>query len=248
MVIAACLAVAASAVKPMVVEAELVSPSDQPGIGTSIRHESLSNEKTVTRLAYARRPAPIRRGPHAEFRTIGRLEFLTTEGRALPYLALARQTRTPGVAWIEIRVPGRPNGRTGWVRASALSSLRTVYGRLVVSRKKLRATLYGRRGEVRWRAPVGIGRPGLATPKGRFWITERLRAIGGAAYGPYAFGTSAFAPHLTDWPGGGVIGIHGTDQPGLIPGRPSHGCIRLRNSDIRVLRRKLDVGTPLTIE
>ena len=37
---------------------------------------------------------------------------------------------------------------------------------------------------------------------------------------------------MTDWPGGGIVGIHGTSQPGLIPGKISHGCVRLKNADI----------------
>jgi lipoprotein-anchoring transpeptidase ErfK/SrfK len=49
------------------------------------------------------------------------------------------------------------------------------------------------------------------------------------------------------WPGGGVIGIHGTDQPQLIPGRPSHGCIRLRDVDIVRLWPLIEVGTPIEI-
>jgi lipoprotein-anchoring transpeptidase ErfK/SrfK len=44
-----------------------------------------------------------------------------------------------------------------------------------------------------------------------------------------------------------VIGIHGTSQPGLLPGRVSHGCIRLRNADVLRLGRELRVGTPITI-
>ena len=67
-------------------------------------------------------------------------------------------------------------------------------------------------------------------------------------YGPVAFGTSALSNVETDWPGGGVIGIHGTDEPQLIPGHPSHGCIRMRNGDVERLSRLLPVGTPLTIE
>jgi lipoprotein-anchoring transpeptidase ErfK/SrfK len=66
-------------------------------------------------------------------------------------------------------------------------------------------------------------------------------------YGPLAFGTSARSSVLTDWPGGGFIGIHGTDAPELIPGRVSHGCIRLRNDDILRLGRLMPVGTPVTI-
>ena len=78
-------------------------------------------------------------------------------------------------------------------------------------------------------------------------MTEKLRAIGGPFYGPYALATSAYAPTLTDWPGGGEVGIHGTDEPQLIPGRPSHGCIRVRNSDIARLWPLVKVGTPIEV-
>src|SRR5436305_485615 len=75
----------------------------------------------------------------------------------------------------------------------------------------------------------------------------RPRALSGnPIYGPYAFGTGAYSV-LSDWPGGGVIGIHGTDQPELIPGRPSHGCIRVPDSAITRLWRLMPVGTPVTI-
>jgi lipoprotein-anchoring transpeptidase ErfK/SrfK len=66
-------------------------------------------------------------------------------------------------------------------------------------------------------------------------------------YGPVAFGTSARSPSATDWPAGGYVGIHGTDAPALIPGRVSHGCIRLRNTDILELARHMPVGTPVRI-
>lgn len=46
-------------------------------------------------------------------------------------------------------------------------------------------------------------------------------------YGPLAFGISARSAVLTDWPAGGFVGIHGTDRPDLLPGRVSHGCIRM---------------------
>ena len=62
-----------------------------------------------------------------------------------------------------------------------------------------------------------------------------------------AFGTSARSSVLTEWPDGGFVGIHGTDAPQLIPGRVSHGCIRLRNPDILRLARLMPVGTPVTI-
>ena len=78
-------------------------------------------------------------------------------------------------------------------------------------------------------------------------MLEKLRTLNAPAYGPYALGTSAYAPTLSEWPGGGVVGIHGTDEPQLIPGRPSHGCIRMRDGDVSRLWHIISLGTPIDI-
>jgi lipoprotein-anchoring transpeptidase ErfK/SrfK len=75
-------------------------------------------------------------------------------------------------------------------------------------------------------------------------IDPRHTGFDNPFYGPVAFGTNARSPVLTDWPGSGFIG---TNRPELLPGRVSHGCIRLRNSDILALARLMPVGTPVTI-
>lgn len=117
---------------------------------------------------------------------------------------------------------------------------------LRVNRRTLRATLY-RSGRKVWQSRIGVGAPSTPTPRGRFWIRTRLRNLAGSAiYGPWAFGTGAYSV-LSEWPGGGVIGIHGTNQPELIPGRPSHGCIRVTNRNIRRLVRLMPIGTPVRI-
>jgi lipoprotein-anchoring transpeptidase ErfK/SrfK len=78
-------------------------------------------------------------------------------------------------------------------------------------------------------------------------VRLKLAGFDDPFYGPVAFGTSARSAVLTDWPGGGYIGIHGTNAPELLPGRVSHGCVRMRNEDIVELGRLMPVGTPLTI-
>jgi lipoprotein-anchoring transpeptidase ErfK/SrfK len=78
-------------------------------------------------------------------------------------------------------------------------------------------------------------------------VTEKFHVRSAPVYGTRAIGTSAYAPGLTDWPGGGVVGMHGTNEPGLVPGRPSHGCIRLRNAAINRLYRLVPKGTPIEI-
>ncbi len=96
-------------------------------------------------------------------------------------------------------------------------------------------------------APIGIGQARWPTPPGRFIIRNKLTKYASATYGPIAFGTSARSATLTDWPAGGYIGIHGTNQPNLIPGQISHGCIRLRNTDIHKLAQLMPIGTPVLI-
>ena len=208
----------------------------------------LSDEAKLSRWAYPAREALVRTAPSDQARVIARLRILTEDRLPETYLLLTRHVGAGKTNdWVRLRVPGRPNGRTGWVPRDALGSFHRVRTAITVDRRRLRVTVR-RRGRIVFRAPVGIGTPSTPTPAGRFWIREKFRvAGGGGVYGPRALGTAAYAPRLTDWPSGGVIGFHGTNQPGLIPGRPSHGCIRLRNHDISRFYRLVPVGTPLRI-
>jgi lipoprotein-anchoring transpeptidase ErfK/SrfK len=209
-------------------------------------HVRLSNETTFTRSANAIAAAYAYARPSVKAHRVGRLRLLTEDGFPEVYVMLAGERDAHGAAWVRIRLPQRPNNVTGWVRARALGPGHTVHTRLVVDRHALRITLYDN-GRRRFRARVGMGAPGTPTPAGSFWIREKFHVSGNPLYGPRAMGTAAYSNVLTDWPGGGVIGIHGTSEPGLIPGRPSHGCIRLRNADVERLYALTPVGTPLRV-
>jgi hypothetical protein len=216
------------------------------GLEGPLGNERLSDELRLTRYAGAVRRADILARPEPGARRTGRLRFLTEDGPFETYLTLASAVDARGSIWVRIRVPGRPNGRTGWVPRDALGPLRAVRTHLRVNRTTLRATLY-RDGRRIWSSPIGVGAAATPTPAGRFWIRTRLpRLRGDPLYGPYAYGTAAYSV-LSDWPGGGVVGIHGTDQPQLIPGRPSHGCVRVPNAAISRLWRLMPVGTPVRI-
>jgi hypothetical protein len=206
----------------------------------------LSDEKLITRWVNAQALAKIHLSPQTSSRTITRLRFFTEDRLPEVYPVLGARMDSDGRRWVNIRIPKRPNGKTGWVLDEMVSQFYIVKTALVVDRKKLKATLF-KSGKQIWSARVGIGKPGTPTPKGQFWIRERLKGIGGSSvYGPWAFGTSAYS-NLSEWPGGGVVGIHGTNEPGLIPGRPSHGCIRVKNDKIRQLAQLMPVGTPVSI-
>jgi hypothetical protein len=207
----------------------------------------LSNETTFTRSAGAAAPARAYAQPSTKSRRVGRLRLLTEDGFPEVYVLLAERADVAGTSWVRLRLPQRPNNVTGWVRRSALGAFHLVRTRLVVNRAALRITLFVR-GKRRFRARVGVGAPGTPTPTGHFWIREKFRVSGSSLYGTRAMGTAGYSNVLTDWPGGGVIGIHGTDQPGLIPGRPSHGCVRVRDRDVERLYALTPIGTPLLIK
>lgn len=205
----------------------------------------LSNETTITRIAAAIKVSPIRVQPRGGARTMTRTRFVSGSKTVAIYGLLRARMDALGRKWLQVRVPGRPNGRTGWAQAPAFTPTVVVRTQLVVNRGTLRATLY-RSGRKIWSARVGVGKAATRTPRGRFLIDRGEGAIFGPAYGPNVFFTTAYS-NLPGWPGGGIVGIHGTNQPGLVPGRPSHGCIRLHNSDIKRLARLMPVGTPLLI-
>jgi hypothetical protein len=207
----------------------------------------LSNETETTFWAHSAGDGVIHYIPTVNGREVGRLHLLTEDGAAEVYIVLRRYIDGDGRTWLRIRVPRRPNGFTGWVLARGLGPVHKIATHLVIDRAHLVATLYDKDKPI-WSSPVGVGKPSTPTPAGHFWIREKLVALGGSnpIYGPYALGTSAYSV-LTDWPGGGVVGIHGTNQPQLIPGRPSHGCVRVPNAAITKLYHLIPVGTPVTI-
>ena len=207
--------------------------------------QRLSDPNGTSWFAEILRPVAAHAGPSASSPVVARLDTRTPEGTSNVVLLLTR-VDLHGNLWLRVRLPILPNNTTGWVPRTAVGGYNAVVTHLVVDRTALRATLY-RRGKPIFSAPVGVGKPGTPTPPGQFYIRNELTKYANAFYGPVAFGTSARSAVLTDWPAGGFIGIHGTDEPGLIPGRVSHGCIRLRNDDILRLSRLMPPGTPLTI-
>lgn len=226
------------------------APWTAPAAGTDPRWgavENLYHPETVSRFAFVNLAVTARDVPYWDGRHVGRLTTKTEDGTDELVLILARTRDRDGRRWLKVSMPMLPNGTEGWVPGSALSDIAKVRTWLKIDRKRLRLTLL-REGRVIMRARIGVGRSIWPTPQGRFYVRDRLEGPGlGPMYGPLAFGTSAHSAVLTDWPGGGVIGIHGTNEPGLLPGRVSHGCIRLRNRDVVRLGRRLKLGTPITI-
>jgi L,D-transpeptidase catalytic domain len=206
----------------------------------------LADEPHLTTWAPLRRAVRARAAPSASGAVVARLSVRTPEGTPHPLQVLGRRADATGRLWLRVRLPVLPNGTTGWVPRSAVGAYELERHRLLVDLEALSATLL-RRGRPVFRASIGVGQDRWPTPRGEFLVRNRLERYRSARYGPVAFGTSARSATLTDWPAGGFVGIHGTDRPELVPGRVSHGCIRMRNADILRLARLMPVGTPVRI-
>jgi hypothetical protein len=208
--------------------------------------QQLHDGAYVTRWATVKQATQAHAQPSATSPLVAPVSTTTPEGTANLVVVDGEATRD-GVTWVHARLAVLPDGRTGWLPRSMLGGWQFVDTRVVVNRENLTLTLY-RGAKVVFRTPVGVGKASTPTPTGRFYVRDKLTAYASPEYGPLAFGTSARSQFETDWPAGGFIGIHGTDQPNLVPGHISHGCIRLRNAAILQLGKLMPVGTPVTIQ
>ena len=158
-------------------------------------------------------------------------------------LAQTAHPETGKPTWYRISIPGRPNGKTGWVPVGSVE-LRPVKKRLFVDRSERRFEFWDGNRLVR-KGKVAVGAPGAETPTGLFYVQSKFMP-NAEILGAYAFETSAYSK-LSDWPGGGIVGVHGTPWPWLLGQNVSHGCVRLHNDDVRWLRARMPVGTPIKI-
>ncbi len=165
-------------------------------------------------------------------------------GQQLRFSVVGRHVDEVGERWYRILTGTEPNQAVGWVRAGEVRT-RSVPDRIEVdlSRRVLR---HWRDGELLHRFKVGIGKPGTPTTPGRFFVWARFSSDPASAYGSYLLGLSGFSEVLTDWPGGGRMAIHGTDDPSDPGNRVSFGCARVYNTQMLQLR-DVPMGTPVAI-
>jgi lipoprotein-anchoring transpeptidase ErfK/SrfK len=221
-----------------------VTPAPQR---VTVEHFNLSDSATETyRWAFLRHRAIARTGPSYSARARTRISFRTPELYRNVVQVLDGVRYKNGQTWIRVRLAILPNGSKGWVPRNALTAFNKTHKRLVINHATLRATLYNR-GRPIFKTIVGVGQPHWPTPRGEFYVREKLSGYYAPTYGPRAFGLNARSAVLTDWPGGGFIGIHGTNEPQILPGRVSHGCVRMRNGPILRLFRLMPLGTPVQI-
>jgi lipoprotein-anchoring transpeptidase ErfK/SrfK len=149
--------------------------------------------------------------------------------------------------WLQVLLPVRPNGTTGWIHGGDVVLSNDPY-RIVVQLRSHRITVYDRAKMV-LHDLVGIGKPNTPTPGGGYYLTQLFAPPdANGPYGPFAYSLSGYSQVLTSFEGGdAIIGLHGTNRPDLLGKDVSSGCIRMRNDAISKLAHLLPLGTPVTI-
>lgn len=189
----------------------------------------------------------VRVRPHAGARRLGAVAArrpLTRVRTVLPLLGKGGR----GGEWLRVRMPGRPNGRSGWISARGTRAAETGW-RIRVTLSDRRVTVY-RDGRMVRRYRAVIGAAATPTPRGSFFVEEALALGPGEPGAPFALATSARSNVLQEFAGGpGQIALHGTRNiPGSLGTAVSHGCIRLSTRAIAWLATRIGAGVPLTIE
>lgn len=186
------------------------------------------------------RTTPVHTSPHGKIvGAVSDTTPLTHQPMVLPIIA-----SKPG--WLRVRLPGRPDGSTGWI-----STRRTTPGTtpwlVKVNRAERKARIY-LSGKLQHTFSVVVGRPSLPTPTGTFFVVEVFEDRGSVS-GPYALATSAYSNFLQEFDGGpGQIALHGREGlPEPLGTASSHGCIRFEDTAISWLAYHLPQGTLIVI-
>jgi len=205
--------------------------------------ESVSQPLVVLLDDHVARTRPSLRAPRIE--SVAARRPLTGVRTVLPVLGSA--TGRHGRSWLQVRLPGRPNGHKGWIRRDRTRRTSSEW-RIAIKLSTRRVTVYhGGRVERRFRAVVGT--PSTPTPQGRFFIEEAVALSSRHAGGPFALATSARSEVLQEFDGGpGQIALHGTDNlAGTLGTAASHGCIRLSTRAITWLARRIGSGVAVRV-
>ncbi len=170
---------------------------------------------------------------------------ITDERTVLP--VIGERTGADGLPWLRVRLPGRPNGLTGWIAQRATTRLTTAW-HLVVNRAARRVTVY-RAGRVVRTFPAVVGRPTAPTPRGEFFVEEIVQLPSTAPGAPFALALSARSDVYREFDGGpGQIALHGVANLGGALGTAvSHGCIRLGTAAITWLAWHIGTGVPVSV-
>jgi lipoprotein-anchoring transpeptidase ErfK/SrfK len=206
-------------------------------------HVQPSQELAVLLRSQEALSGPVRHSPPV--RLVQARRPMTDEQTVLP--VIGHETDAAGVSWLRVMLPGRPNGRTGWIRQRTTAQAVTAW-HIVVYTSRPRVVVYRSGRPVRVFRAI-VGKRSTPTPQGEFFVEETVLLRPGEAGAPFALALSARSDVLQEFEGGpGQIALHGVANIGGVLGTAvSHGCVRLSTAAISWLGKRIGTGVPVTI-
>lgn len=147
--------------------------------------------------------------------------------------------------WVQVLLPSRPNGSTGWLRSDSLTK-RTITS-LVRVHLGSRTLEIEDSGTVTGTWSVAVGAADTPTPTGRTFILGQV-VDSQQSFSPVIIPLGAHSDALDTYGGGpGTVALHGWTDPSVFGQALSHGCIRVPDDALDQLR-SLPLGTPIMID
>jgi lipoprotein-anchoring transpeptidase ErfK/SrfK len=194
------------------------------------------------------RPATARAAARPDARPVARVKTYTPLTlRNAVYPVVAQRLSAAGANWVRVALPRRPNGTTGWIPARVTRQVALAWRiRVVLHRRR---TYVYRDGELIRSFRVVVGARRTPTPRGHFYVVERVKIHTSWAHGLWALATSAHSNVLQEFDGGdGQVAIHARGSLGARLGTAaSHGCIRVADRTAAWLARNVPRGTPIDV-
>ena len=238
-----CIRLAQVAALVLIAAASLGAAKTEPAAAVTIVIVKPSQQLAVLLTSHQAVSRPSKHSAAVLFIKVRRP--ITGERTVLP--VLAHRTSSDGLHWLRVRLPGRPNGHTGWIKKRATVAVIT-HWHIVVDISGRRVTVY------KWARPVRsfravVGKSSTPTPLGTFFVEETIRLRTGDVGAPYALALSARSNVLRRFEGGpGQVAMHGLANVGGVLGSAvSHGCVRLNSRAMSWLAARIGPGVPVTI-
>jgi lipoprotein-anchoring transpeptidase ErfK/SrfK len=202
---------------------------------------SLAAQAKVPQLAVYDKPAAA-----TPTKTLPNPWLLNNEAdKAIPQVFLVEEQRNDG--WVKVLLADRPNGSSGWVRASDVQITPNPY-RLQVRLGDHKIQVFQGINSI-YEGQVAVGASATPTPPGKYYTRVLIQAPDpNTVYGPFAYGLSAHSEVLNEYNGGDAeVGVHGNNDVSVLGKSVTHGCIRMDNDEITKLSKVLPLGTPVEV-
>ncbi|THJ04528.1 L,D-transpeptidase [Nocardioides sp.] len=147
--------------------------------------------------------------------------------------------------WVQVLLPSRPNGSTGWIRSSQLAEAHSSFLIRVHLGQRTLELFEDNRPVGSWE--VAIGAPATPTPVGRTFVLGQI-IDDKQPFSPVILPLGSHSDTLDSYGGGpGTVAIHGWTNPSVFGEAVSHGCVRVPDEALALIRT-VPIGTPVLVD